>query len=124
MAKYFSPKTDPLLFRCPCDKCEVDGVDEVFLSRLDTMRSLYGAAIAVNSGRRCPAFNAEVGGAPKSDHLTGEGADLHCTTSRARFGMLKAAFAAGFPRIGVAPTFIHVGVRGDNDQDVLWLYDA
>lgn len=43
---------------------------------LDPARREYGSYILVNSGYRCPALNAAVGGASNSQHLTGEAADI------------------------------------------------
>ncbi len=43
---------------------------------LEPLRELYGEAIQVNSGYRSPAVNAAVGGAPTSQHLRGEAADI------------------------------------------------
>ena len=39
---------------------------------LDPLREMYGKAITVNSGYRCPKLNAAVGGA----HMRGEAADI------------------------------------------------
>ncbi|WP_298063849.1 D-Ala-D-Ala carboxypeptidase family metallohydrolase [uncultured Rikenella sp.] len=43
---------------------------------LDPIRTVWGAPIVVNSGYRCPALNAAVGGVPTSQHLRGEAADI------------------------------------------------
>ena len=49
---------------------------------LDPLRELWGAPLSVSSGYRCVALNAAVGGAPNSQHLRGEAADI-TTGSRA-----------------------------------------
>lgn len=43
---------------------------------LDPARRALGSYIRVNSGYRCPALNAAVGGVANSQHLTGEAADI------------------------------------------------
>ena len=43
---------------------------------LDPLRQAWGAPIHVNSGYRCPALNKAVGGAPASQHMLGEAADI------------------------------------------------
>jgi hypothetical protein len=43
---------------------------------LDPVRELWGGPLTVNSGFRCPALNAAVGGAPASQHIRGEAADI------------------------------------------------
>ncbi len=43
---------------------------------LDPLRQAWGRPIHVNSGYRCPELNTMVGGAPGSQHLRGEAADI------------------------------------------------
>ena len=43
---------------------------------LDPLREAFGAPIYVNSGYRCAALNALVGGAKSSQHMRGEAADV------------------------------------------------
>lgn len=44
---------------------------------LQPFRDLVGRPLIVNSGYRCPALNAAVGGVKNSQHLTGQAADIH-----------------------------------------------
>ena len=43
---------------------------------LDPLRERYGKPIRVTSGYRCPKLNTLVGGAPNSQHMRGEAADI------------------------------------------------
>ncbi len=43
---------------------------------LDPLREAYGKPIVVTSGYRCAKLNRAVGGAPKSQHVAGEAADI------------------------------------------------
>lgn len=43
---------------------------------LDPLREAWGKPIHVNSGYRCPELNRAVGGAPGSQHMKGEAADI------------------------------------------------
>ncbi len=43
---------------------------------LDPLRELYGKPVTVTSGYRCAELNALVGGAPSSQHLAGQAADI------------------------------------------------
>lgn len=43
---------------------------------LDPIREAWGKPIAVNSGYRSRILNIAVGGSPRSQHLTGEAADI------------------------------------------------
>jgi hypothetical protein len=46
---------------------------------LQPLRDKVGHGIIINSGYRCPAVNARVGGAATSAHLYGRAADIRCT---------------------------------------------
>jgi len=63
-----------------------------------------------------------VGGVKRSEHITGEAVDILTSTSRDRILITSLALDAGIRRIGIARTFIHVGVNNNLDQDVLWVY--
>lgn len=46
---------------------------------LQPLRDAVGKPIIINSGFRCPAVNARVGGAAASAHLYGRAADIRCS---------------------------------------------
>ena len=112
-------------FSCKC--CDIDNIDPEFVNRLQNARDIAGIPFRINSGCRCPTQNAVVGGTYSSDHITtdfirGHGADISCRDSHSRFLILSAAVKAGFTRIGLAKTYIHLGTSEENPQEVLWLY--
>ena len=49
---------------------------EVHAQNLQTIRDFLNESIKINSGYRCPSYNSKVGGASKSQHLTGNASDL------------------------------------------------
>lgn len=49
---------------------------------LDPLREAFGQPIVVSSGFRCQQLNRAVGGAAKSQHTTGEAADIHTLSDR------------------------------------------
>ena len=97
-------------------------MDESFLSMLDDARSIAGIPFIINSGFRSKSHNAYVGGKEQSSHQFGYAVDLHCTDSRSRFIIIDALIKAGFNRIGVGNTFLHVDSDPDKDANVTWLY--
>jgi hypothetical protein len=42
--------------------------------------------------------------------------------SSTRLQLVEAAIKAGFRRIGIGKTFVHVGVSKQLPQDVIWTY--
>lgn len=97
-------------------------MNEEFLYMLDAARKVYGKPMRVNSGYRSEAHNKKVGGVSSSSHLKGLAADISCKNSNERFEMLQAFIKAGFKRIGVADSFIHVDNDKDKSQNVIWTY--
>jgi len=78
--------------------------------------------LIAKSACRCVPHNLEVGGKDTSDHLTGEGVDLKAIHSHTRFIILETAFLFGIRRIGLAKTYIHLGINMNNPQEVFWIY--
>ena len=93
-----------------------------FILRLDHAREVSGIPFKVTSGYRCPEYNAEVGGVSSSAHTRGYAADIACEGSRSRAQIIKAAIRAGFDRIGIAKTFIHLDCDPDKPKMVYWVY--
>lgn len=78
------------------------------LRKIDQARRLAGIPFIINSGYRSPEHNAKVGGVPNSSHIRGYAVDVRCTTSSDRLKIVKAAMDAGFHRIGIYKTFVHM----------------
>jgi zinc D-Ala-D-Ala carboxypeptidase len=108
------------------DSPDVDGsgqmMDAEFLQLLDNARELYGKPMAINSGFRTEAHNQKVGGTANSSHLKGLAADIACTTSAERWDMIDSLMKAGFNRIGIAKTFIHVDIDESKTPFLIWTY--
>lgn len=95
-------------------------VDEV----LDPLREAYGRPVRVTSGYRCPRLNTLVGGAPNSQHMRGEAADIQPVAGNEDDLPEMARILIGngkFDQLIVYPTFIHVSWRrfGWNRKQVL-----
>tara|TARA_R100000963_G_scaffold27518_1_gene18809 strand:+ start:39 stop:401 length:363 start_codon:yes stop_codon:yes gene_type:complete len=97
-------------------------MNEEFLEMIDEARYFAQIPFKINSGYRTEEHNEKVGGTESSSHLLGLAADIHCNNSKNRALIVGSLFEAGFMRIGIAETFIHV----DNDESkvfpVIWLY--
>lgn len=105
-------------------KC-ADGTSPYPISRnlvlgLEALRLRAGAGIKITSGYRSPAHNARVGGVADSQHIFGRAADIQCKSILDMFKLANLAYAVGFRRIGVSPTFIHVDVGSGESY---WVYE-
>ncbi len=115
-SQYFKPRE----LTCKCG-CGLIVVDTGFLELLDQLREAVGP-LRLTSFSRCAGHNAREGGAPTSDHLTGQGADVVIAESTARFRLIDHALNLGINRIGIGKSFVHLGCNLKNPQNVIWLY--
>ena len=127
MKQYFRRiKGVAIEFNCPC--CGKNKMNESFLATLTDAREYCRTPLMINSGYRCEKHNKKVGGKPNSTHTVGAAADIHCTESRQRALILCGLLEAGFSRIGIAKTFIHVDMADRLEgidkkvEAVFWLY--
>jgi uncharacterized protein YcbK (DUF882 family) len=104
-------------FDCHCKRqeCSITLVDERLPPALDLLWDKVGP-FKIDSGFRCKAHNAEVGGEKGSKHLDGQAAD--CKSLEKKPGKEIAAAAETIPDfkaggIGTYPTFAHCDVRED-----------
>lgn len=104
-------------FACRC--CGEVVVSQELLERLEQVRLVYGPMVVV-SGYRCKRHNSRVGGVSRSYHTRGLAADIKCTNGADRMRLVRAALEAGFSRIGVYKTFVHLDI-GPTPRQVLWL---
>ncbi len=99
----FSPK------ELACRHCGEAYIDRVSIDMLQRAREAYGAPLRINCGHRCAIHNAQVGGAPKSQHkLIAFDVSIR---SADRWAILKALERAGFTTFGFYQTFIHTDIR-------------
>lgn len=106
-------------FSCKC--CGYNNINKNFVKKLDEARSEAGIPFFINSGCRCEKHNKEVGGKPGSSHIKGLSADIFCVESTKRLKIIKALLNAGFERIGIAKTFIHIDIDSEKQKGI-WLY--
>lgn len=90
------------------------------LLMIDRAREIADIPFIVNSGYRSRDHNLKVGGSKTSSHLGGWAVDIAvCQNTKSL--IIDACKRAGFHRIGVGTTFIHI----DNDPAKLpanWIY--
>lgn len=108
-------------FACRCG-CGADHVTDELLGMLNNARGLAGIPFVVSSGVRCPAHNETSGGAVDSAHLTGHAADITVRSGSQRWLVVRACISAGFTRIGIGQTFVHVDCDETKSPRVIWTY--
>lgn len=109
-------------FACKCGNCE-NLIQNALIDKLDIARGISGVSYKINSGFRCLAHNTSIGGSKTSLHMAGRAADIHVSSSAARYQILKGLFAAELDRVLIYKTFIHADIAGEGKQSeiALWM---
>lgn len=102
-------------------------MDRDFLEQLDIAREIAGIPFRITSGYRIEADieRLEKAGykvSKQSSHLKGLAVDIACGNSSERYIIIDSLLKAGFHRIGIAKTFIHVDDDPDKPANVIWSY--
>ncbi len=95
-----------------------------FMEVLQAIRTDYGKPMTPTSGYRHWTHPVEAKkGHTTGEHTKGTCADIACTSSAARFELVRLALKHGINRIGIAKTFIHLGIGGEGlAPNVIWEY--
>jgi uncharacterized protein YcbK (DUF882 family) len=106
---------------CPC--CGACNVTQELVDALNKLRDLAGAPIVIDSGYRCAAHNAAIGGEPHSYHMQGMAADIRMAPRNGHDVARLADQIEAFHGFGAAPLWCHVDVRPTPDKH-FWGYAA
>lgn len=82
---------------------------------LQPLRDAWGKPLRVNSGYRCKALNAAVGGAPTSQHVKGEAADI-AAGDPVKLARLAVKLGLPYDQMILYPTFVHFSHKLAGEQ--------
>jgi uncharacterized protein YcbK (DUF882 family) len=107
--------------------CKHTGKNEMqpeFMAKLQLLREKYGRPMIVTSGYRHWTHPVEARkGHTTGEHTRGTCCDVACTTGADRYQIIRLALQLGFPRIGIAKNFIHLGIGGAGlPSPTIWDY--
>lgn len=102
-----------------------NAVKELVERVLQPLRDKWGKPLAINSGYRCPALNALVGGVDTSQHTRGEAADIAAPNpiKLAQLAYDTPAIWKEIDQMIVYPTFVHFSHRQGGPQRQQLLYN-
>ena len=107
-----------------------DAIKSLVDSVLQPLRDACGKPLAINSGYRCKALNAAVGGVSTSQHVKGEAADV-CPFGRNGHGDIKVVTKLArlavkldlpFDQMILYPSFVHFShkLKGEQRKQILY----
>lgn len=103
-------------------------MDKDFLEKLALARDIAQIPFRITSGFRTQEHqdrltNRGYKTATNSPHTRGKAADISAGSSRKRWVIVNALLRAGFTRIGIGESFIHVDSDESKVPDLIWTYD-
>lgn len=106
-----------------CSHCGQNEMKPEFLEKLQLLRTMYGKAMRITSGYRCPQHPIEAAKTQPGPHATGLACDIGVQGSEAH-ALLKLALDEGFMGIGIQQKgtgrFLHLDLASDEGR--LWSY--
>lgn len=118
MYKYFD--NDDFARATP--RCNISDMCPETLLRLDRAREIAGVPFVVNSAYRSPDYEKAKGRSGCGAHTVGRAVDIRCRDSVTRWRIVFGALSAGFQRIGIGDTFVHLDDSLDLPSPCIWLY--
>lgn len=109
-------------FKRATPACSLSDMDEEFMELLDECRDFAGIPFIINSAYRTPEYEKKKGRTGKSMHCQGKAVDIRCVTDGYRYRIIASLLVAGFRRIGIGNTFIHVDTGYPNSEPIIWTY--
>lgn len=97
-------------------------MDKKFIETLQKARDIANTPFIITSGYRTIEHNKKVGGVSNSSHLKGKACDIKIKDDQHRHQILRGLILAGFRRIGIAKTYIHVDTDENKNQNRVWMY--
>lgn len=92
-----------------------DSIQALTENVLQPLRDAWGKPLKVNSGYRCKALNAAVGGVPASQHVKGEAADI-AADDPVKLARLAVKLGLPFDQMILYPTFVHFSHKLTGEQ--------
>lgn len=98
-----------------------DSIKALVDNLLQPLRDCWGEPLHINSGYRCPRLNALVNGAPTSQHVKGEAADVKAS-SPYELALCALAHNLPFDQMILYQTFVHFSYKKNGPQRHQVLY--
>ena len=88
---------------------------------MEGIRAVLGAPIIISSGYRSPALNRSIGGAPKSQHVTGHAVDFICPGFGSPLEVCRTIVKSGiaYDQLIYEGTWVHVSFSDKPRKEAL-----
>jgi len=110
-----------------CRHTGFSAMDEIFMQRLQDLRSALGFPFVINSGYRHPTHPVEAAKVRPGAHSLGKAADIRLAHGGQTYDVLTRAREFGFTGIGMETIFVHLDIcttadLGGTVRPAAWSY--
>lgn len=102
--------------------CSVDDLNPKLVERLIYAQKMCGEQFIVTSGFRSQAYERSKGRKGTSSHCKGLAVDVSAVNSHLRFKIVAGCILAGFPRLGIGKTFVHLDIDETKAHPIIFHY--
>lgn len=102
--------------------CSVEDLNPKLVDRIIMAQRMCGVQFTVTSGYRSQAHERSKGRKGSSSHCKGLAVDVSAVNSHLRFKIIAGCILAGFPRLGVGKTFIHIDIDETKAHPIVFHY--
>lgn len=102
--------------------CEQSELSPVLLDYIRMAQKMAGFQFTITSAFRSQEYECSKGRKGSSSHCKGLAVDVSTKDSHTRFKVVAAALYAGFPRIGIGNSFVHLDIDESKAHPIIFHY--
>ena len=102
--------------------CSVEDLNPKLVERIIMAQRMCGEQFVVTSGFRSQSYERSKGRKGSSSHCKGLAVDVSAINSHLRFKIVAGCILAGFPRLGIGKTFLHIDIDETKPYPIVFHY--
>ena len=102
--------------------CSVKDLNSKLVERIIMAQRMCGEQFVITSGFRSQSYERSKGRKGSSSHCKGLAVDVSAISSHLRFKIVAGCILAGFPRLGIGKTFLHIDIDETKPHPIIFHY--
>lgn len=115
-------KLSELNFKYCNPASSVDELNPKLVDRIILAQRMCGEQFIITSAYRSQGYERSKGRKGSSSHCKGLAVDVSAVNSHLRFKIVAGCILAGFPRLGIGKTFIHIDIDETKPHPIIFHY--
>lgn len=100
----------------------IDELNPKLVDRIILAQRMCGEQFTITSAYRSQGYERSKGRKGSSSHCKGLAVDVSAVNSHLRFKIVAGCILAGFPRLGIGKTFIHLDIDETKPHPIIFHY--